>query len=314
MADIDMEAGVAKIVEGLGFEPEEPVEAPAETAAPETPEEPKQVVANAETPVVPPTTPVVKAPPQSWAKETHELWGKLPPEAQEQVLRREQQMLQGLEQYKSHFGIGKSMSEAIKPYEQVLQQQGVDAPKAVSVLLAAHQRLTTGTPEQRMAAYQDLGRQLGLSQAQGDPAAVAALQKIQQIEQQITQREREMHAAAMEKTAKEVEAFASDPAHPYFDEVAEDIVHMISAGHSLQDAYDKAIWANPVTRAKEQSRLQQETEKQLREKSAKEAEAARKASSANVRSRDTRKASTEPLGKMEDTLKDTFREIQNRTH
>ena len=45
-----------------------------------------------------------------------------------------------------------------------------------------------------------------------------------------------------------------------------------------------------------------------------EAEAARKASSANVRSRDTTKAPTEPLGKMDDTLRSKFNILEQLKH
>lgn len=306
--DFDMDAGVSQIVEGLGFEAEEdppPVDPPAE--APDTPAAPDAAA--------PPVAPVTRAAPQSWAKETHELWGKLPPEAQDQIERREKQMLEGLGQYKEFYGVGKSLHEAIAPFSQVLQSQGIEAPKAVSYLLAAHQRLTTGSEDQRRAAYQQLGEQLGLSApSQGDPAARAALELAQNTHRFIQDKQKEQFEKQRTATAKEVETFAADPAHPYFDEVADDIIVMIAAGHPLKDAYDKAVWANPVTRAKETARLQQETEKQLREKGKQDAEAARKARSANVRSQDTRKASTEPLGKMDDTLKQTLDAINSRPH
>lgn len=312
--DFDVEAGVSRIAEGLGLEAETPEVETPETPEPEAPAEGAPAApAAAATPASP--APVTRAPPQSWAKETHELWGKLTPEAQDQIERREKQMLDGLGQYKEYYGVGKSLSEAIAPFSQVLQQQGIEAPKAVSYLLAAHQRLTTGSEDQRRAAYQRLGEELGLAAAtNGDPAARAALEKAERLERLIADKESKSLEQAREKTSAEVAAFASDPAHPYFDEVAEDIITMIAAGHTLKDAYDKAIWANPVTRVKEQSRLQQESEKQLREKAKQEAENARKAKGANVRSQDTRKAPTEPLGKMDDTLKETLRDIQSRPH
>ena len=122
------------------------------------------------------------------------------------------------------------------------------------------------------------------------------------------------------KVESDVAAFAdakdehNNPKHPYFNDVADDIIPFLNAGASLQDAYDKAVWANPVTRAKEQARLKTEAEKSLRERSKTEAHAAAKASSANVRNRDTRKAPTEPVGKMEDTMKETLADIKARAH
>lgn len=67
---------------------------------------------------------------------------------------------------------------------------------------------------------------------------------------------------------EEITAFAADPAHPYFDEVTGDIAVLISAGHSLADAYEKAVWANPTTRQKEIARLEQLKNAQVPEEEA----------------------------------------------
>jgi hypothetical protein len=80
----------------------------------------------------------------------------------------------------------------------------------------------------------------------------------------------------------------------------------------LKDAYERAVYANPVTRQKEIARLQTEADTKLREKSKNEAEAARKAARTNVRSRDTRRTPTEPLGTMDETMKSTLSEIRSR--
>lgn len=60
----------------------------------------------------------------------------------------------------------------------------------------------------------------------------------------------------MARIEKEVEAFAADPAHPFFDELSDDIAAILKTGASLAEAYEKAVWANPVTRAKEILRRQ----------------------------------------------------------
>ena len=60
------------------------------------------------------------------------------------------------------------------------------------------------------------------------------------------------------KVSKIVDDFAKDPAHPYFDELADEIALQIKAGKTLQDAYETAVYANPVTRAKELARIQLE--------------------------------------------------------
>lgn len=266
-----------------------------------------------------PDAPVVKAPPKSWAKEHHERWGKIDKDTQDYIELREKQMLDGLEQYKGDSGFGKQLREVLTPYQPILKAQGLNEAQAVQTLLNAHYRLTQGGTEQRAAAYRELGKNLGLVQDDGteakiDPTVRALQEKISSIESTITtsrQAELEQHRA---RVSKEVEAFASDPKHPYFDDVADDIVAMLSTGASLEDAYGKAVWANPVTRQKEIARLQTEQTAELQKKAKTEAEIAKKAASTNVRGRDTRRTPTEPKGTMEDTMNDTLREIRSRAH
>jgi hypothetical protein len=316
--DFDMDAGVAEIAEGLGLSPEEPENPDTPDIQPELPETPE----TPEAPEVPEAQ--VKPAPKSWPKEMHEHWTKTPPQVQEYWEKREAQMLEGLEQYRGDATLGKSLKEVILPYQPMLQASGVDETKAVQFLLNAHYRLTNGSPEQRQAAYQQLGQNLGLVQAQEqqqiDPALRAVMERQQKLESALEQRQREAFEAKRGELTSHVAAFADakdekgNPKHPYFDEVADDIILLINAGHELDAAYDKAVYANPVTRQKELARLQKENEAKLREKADAEAKAARRASSSNVRSRDTRKAPTEPLGKMDDTMRDTLKEIRERTH
>lgn len=275
---------------------------------------------NSDTPATdqPAAAPSVKPPPKSWAREKHELWSKLPPEAQEYYKTREKQFLDGLDQYKTEASFGKSMRDVLTPYKPILAAQGIDEAQAVGYLMNAHYRLTQGSKEQRLAVFQELGRSLGLvdaAQEQQLPPEVRQLQeRLAGIESSLTARRQAELNEARNRAASEVTSFASDPANPYFDEVADDIVAMIQAGHSLKDAYEKAVWANPVTRQKEIARLQTESEAKLKQKATEEAEAARRASSTNIRGRETRRAPTEPKGTMEDTMRDTLERIRNRAH
>lgn len=310
---LDIEEAASGIATDL-FGPSEPVEQP---------EKPEPVAATpASEPA--PDAPAVRPPPQAWKKDYHQHWGKIPAEAQVVIEEREKQMLDGLGQYKEYHSLGKAMNEAILPYMPIIQAQGVEPAKAVQALFNAHYRITQGTREQRYAEFKALGERLGIldhvQQQQVDPALKALQERQDRIESSLTKRQREEFEASKTRVAGEVNAFADakddkgNLVNPYFNEVADDIIVFIGAGMNLNDAYDKAVWANPVTRAKETARLQTEAEAKLRGKSKQEADAARRASSTNVRSRDTRRAPTEPLGTMEDTLKTTLAEVKSRTH
>lgn len=270
----------------------------------------------------------VRNPPKSWAKEYHEHWAKMDPKAQEYVELREKQMLDGIEQYKDYSGFGKAMREVITPYKALIAAQGIDEPKAVAALMNAHYKMSSLPPQEKAAYFQMIARNYGVDlaqlpqgqQEQVNPAIQKLEQKLGTLENALSQREQAQREELKTKVTHDVTAFADEKdakgnlVRPYFDEVSEDIVTFIDRGASLQDAYDKAVWANPVTRAKEQARLKTEAQAQLRDKSKQEAEQARRATSTNVRSRDTNRAPTEPLGKMDDTLKDTLKKIQERTH
>jgi hypothetical protein len=304
--EFDVDSAVNEIGAGLGLG--------IEPDTPEVPETPDTVVASPEVPETP-ETPTVRAAPKSWPKDMHEHWAKTDPKVQEYWETREKQMLDGLSQYQEHSGFGKTMKEAIAPFEQMIQQHGLDAPKAVQYLLSAHQRLTHGTPESKLAAYQQLGRDLGLGeQQQIDPTVKALQDEVAQLKSGFTTEQQAKVKAESERIAKEVDAFAGDPAHVYFDECADHITRLITAGYSLQEAYDTAVMANPVTRAKEVARIQNEHEKKLRENARLNALPAKKAAGTNVRTRDTTRAPTEPLGTMEDTMKETLAAINARTH
>jgi len=251
----------------------------------------------------------------------HEHWGKMDPNVQGYWETREKQMLEGLEQYKGAAQQAKEFQSVLQPFEPLLKQQGLNAPQAVQYLLNAHSKLTQGTTESRATAYQELGRSLGLQAAPAaevpatiDPTVHALQQQMQAIQQGLTARQQADYQAAQTRTSQEVEKFASDPAHPHFNEVADDIVLLLKTGLSLQESYDKAIWANPLTREQQlQARLTSETEKQ-KENARLAALPKAKATRNNVRSLDSRKAPTESLGSMEDTIKATLQEIRQRVH
>ena len=266
--------------------------------------------------------------PKTWPKEMGEHWSKTPKEVQDYWEVREKQMLDGLEQYKGDAVYGKSMRDAITPYMALIQAQGIDAPKAVQTLLNAHYKLSVSPPSQKQQYLQYIAKQYGIDttglggEAQGQQAADPRYQqlqdKIHNLERVIQSGSEQQINAERTRISQEVNTFASDPAHPYFDDVADDIIVMLKSGLSLQDAYDRAVWANPVTRAKETARLQTEVKSESEKKAKEQAEAAKKAASANIRNRDTRRTPTEqPKGTMRDldgAMREAMREIKSRTH
>lgn len=313
-ATMDRDALVDRIGDMLGEDligkrQTEPVETPGlepTAAQPEPPPEPTpQPVQTYEVP-------------KSWKREMHEHWGKVSPEAQAYIIEREKQLLDGFQTFRP-------IQDALTPYQDYLSRRGASPAQAVAALLAAERRLTEGTIEQRRAAYQELGRNLkllddaiqqqqnGQPQTPVDPAVQTLQQRLDAMEQQVrAERDAKINQIRTENQ-KAVDAFAADTkAHPYFDEVANEIAILVSQGYSLQDAYDKAVWMNPVTAEKEKARLLTEAEAKWKENARLAALPKKKAASVNIQSDRDGPEPTEPVGTLEDTIKSELKKIRAR--
>lgn len=269
---------------------------------------------------------VTRTPPKSWTKEMQAKYASLPPEIQDYVITREKQMAEGLEKDRSDANLGRVMRDTMTPYRAMLQAQGVNEAQAVQSLMNVHYKLTNLPMSEKTTYLANIAKSYGIDlsslpqaeqQEQIDPTIKRLQDELNGIKQTLTSSQQAAINQAHERVAKDVEAFASDSSHPYFDEVADDIAAMIQVGHDLETAYEKAVWANPVTRQKEIARLQTEQEATLREKAKAAADTARKAASLNVKTRDTSKAPTGPRATMrnlDSALEESMREIKSRTH
>lgn len=252
--------------------------------------------------------------PASWKKDMQEKWEGVDPETQKYFLQRETQMKEGLEKDRGDANLGRTMRDVMAPYSEMLKTQNVDEPQMVKNLLGAHYRLSNSTDEEKVQLFNQLAQNYGVSldgsqPKEVDPALKALQEQVQGMSNHLSANHEATVQAARERVIADVDKFASDPEHSYFDEISDDIVPLINAGFSLEDAYEKAIWSNPVTRQKEIDRINKENETKVLENAKQEAQKAKKAKATNVRGRDTEKTPTEPLGTMEDTMKETYRKI-----
>lgn len=294
-------------------------EAPTESESELSEEQPEQQEQQAQ-PEPEPASP----PPKTWPKEMHDHWGKTPKEVQDYWNTREKQMLDGLEQYRGDATFAKQIKETLNPYMATINALGVDAPTAIRSLLNADHQLRVGSPSQKAQYLQHLAKQYGvdlsgIGQQEGQAPVDPRLQQLQDelhgLKQIIQTGNQQQLDEQRQKIQNEVNLFASDPKHPYFDEVSDEIVALLKSGATLEDAYEKAVWANPVTRQKEMTRLQTEQQAALKAKAIAEAEAKKKAASVNLRNRDSQRTPTGPRATMsglDSALRETMREIKSR--
>ena len=279
----------------------------------------------AEVPEETPTAPAAegaKPAPRTWRPEAAAAWATLPPTVQEEVLKREEEIFRGIEQYKTHANYGREIQQAMAPFEPILQRFNATPAQAVSQLMGLQQVLLSGTAAEKRQLVEGVIRTYGIDMGQPgeeppytDPQVADLRAKLAAIESNQQRAEAEKQASIRATLKAELDAFATDPANPYFDEVADDIGALLRGGGAkgLKDAYEKAVWANPVTRAKEQSRALAEAQAKDKKEAEERAAQARKATSANVRSNAKTVSSTAPLGSIDDTLAATLRDLKSRS-
>jgi hypothetical protein len=297
------EAAAARIRDASGkFAPKPAVE--ADSAAQNAATEPADPAAQAD---------AISPPPNTWKKEVAAKWAALPPEVRAEVERREQDMHRGIEQYKAQAAFAQTIERAMAPYQQTLQQLGVSPDRAIGELMAADHKLRHGSPEEKTAYFAQLAHNYGIDlagaaqhMANVDPNVFALQNRAQQLQAQLQQYQQTAQQQAEAQLNSEIAAFAADPSHSHFEAVRGHMSALLQAGQAkdLADAYEQAVYANPTTRA---AVLQQQAAAQ-REEAAKKAQAARAAASVNVPRRPAM-PTAQPIGSMDDTIRETFRRL-----
>jgi len=213
----------------------------------------------------PASTPAI-APPAGWTAAEKAEWSKLSPVAQAAVSRREAEIARGGQQWSEH---KQRYEAALAPIAQAANRRGISTQDGITQLMAAQDFLDRDAP----SAIKWLARNYGVDLATlaGQPPAdgsrenppapdISALvhQAVQPLLAPIQER---MRAEAFEKeqsTVNLVTDFASQPGHEHFNEVQTELMALIPAVKAanphwtidkvLQDAYDRAVYANPTTR------------------------------------------------------------------
>lgn len=297
---------------------------PDAVAAPETPaEEP------AETPEDPAVAPPVKPgavdltkPPTSLKGNVQAKWQSLDEDVRAEFHRREANFHEGLSAYKQMADIGKIMDAEVRPYEAMLRAAGLSAPVAVRDLLNTAYQLRTGTAEAKtqivmniakqygidLTNLQETAQQLAAAEPKIDPNIAPLQEKLSAIEQMIEDQKKEASQREYAELQKETQTFAANPKNKFYELVKLDMAALIETGRAdgLQDAYDKAIWANPEARAQLLAEQQAVERKQKAEKAA----AAKKAASTNVAPRGTLPA-TPKAGSIDDVIRAKYRELMS---
>jgi hypothetical protein len=193
--------------------------------------------------------------PKSWKKEMEAEWTKLPASVRAHVLKREEDVYQGIKQYAAN---SQSYDAITTPFKEIFSQHpDVQPVQLFQNLMHSHVKLLTLPPEEKAAFGRQLLEAYGISpdgsvpQAQNLPPGYQQMQaELAETRRIIRSNQAAAHAAEVARYEAEIKAFAS--ANPLFPEVQDDILRLISTGAAVdvKSAYETAVWANPATRAK----------------------------------------------------------------
>lgn len=225
-------------------------------------------------PIPSPAPPPGDRAPVSWKPAIREKWKALPAEVQQEVLRRERETDQVLNESAQARRMVSEFQQITSPYEMFFRQEGVNALQATDNLMRTAAALRTSAPPQKAQLVADMIMQFGVDtnlldqmltariqggqgrqQPQYDPGLAQLLdqrlQPIQQFMTEIQQRRMEQQNMTLSQAQTELDMFLNDPANEFAQDVRQDMADLLELSArrgqtmSLQDAYSRATLAHP---------------------------------------------------------------------
>jgi hypothetical protein len=256
----------------------------AETAAPVT----ENAVQTAETTQEQANKPAIDAP-ISWTAEQKAKFASLPPDTQAYIAQRDKESHEAITRAGQQIKAFEPIGKVIEQYGHVFQKNGLQPHDGIARMMAVNEMLE----QNPRAAIAEIAKAYGVNlQGQTDEQnATPESQRIAELEARLarqeshlTAQERQREAAESNTLAREIADFAKDK--PHFETVRKVMAGLMSSGaaETMQDAYDRAVYADPTIR---QSLLAEEQGKAEEARKAAEAErvkAAKKAAGVNVKS------------------------------
>ena len=199
-------------------------------------------------------------PPPGWSPTAKVAFDKLPPEVKQAVANREEEINKGFAKFQEYKPIdrfmemakqsGTTLDKALENYTsiendlrrdfisgvgRICQNQGVHPVALAQAILARHGVSPTQTGEP------------GATQEVRQPAPSVDLSPVMQ---KITALESFIEQQQSQGVQTELQRFASDPKHAFFENVRVVMGRLMNSGQAedLEDAYDQACWANKEIR------------------------------------------------------------------
>ncbi len=199
--------------------------------------------------VAPAAPPIEKiAAPQEWSGLAKVKWDRLPVDVQREIAQHETMRMQATQDLMP-------VKELVDVNKEFLVNQAGSVPEAMRQMML-FARMSVDNPVQlaehilRSKGIDPRVAFSGQPQAPQQPQDIQSYvaQLVQQAIQPITAQAEQQQTQQLQTT---LDTFASDPKHPFFNDVRYHMGQLIEAkaAKSLDEAYEMATWANPTIRA-----------------------------------------------------------------
>lgn len=264
--------------------PVEAAEAPLEVAEGDVPESAE------ESPGEAPIEPYAH-----WTEEEKAIFANQPREVQQVMIDRQKDMDRRYTEKTTEIAdFRKSwepVNEIFAPYMADLQASGTNPAQLINEWAGTYMSLLqdpAGTIHALAAQYGvDLGATEEGEDGYVDPQIYSLQQQLQQLQGSLSERDQRDYATQVTAAQAEIDRFkeattdTGEPAHPFFDEVFDQMVKLAKAETAegrtpeLNQLYEDAVYLNPTVRAKVLAAQQEATAKKAKEAAREKAEKAR---------------------------------------
>lgn len=211
----------------------------------------------------PAETPTIRMP-ASLKPELKARWEQLDPDVQAELVRREEEVQSAKSEWDKKANRYNQLDAVISPVRERIALAGTTEDQYIRQLIAADEILRSNPevglrevarmygvhPSQLNAVMQQQAAEQQYSQGY-HPVIDQLEAKVQQLIDHINQQQYAEEERANADLQAHIDAFKSDPAHRYFEDVRPLMAALFSAGQvtDLKTAYDMAVYADPKIRA-----------------------------------------------------------------
>jgi len=207
--------------------------------------------------------------PASWRPSIREAFGKLPPEIQEEVNRRESEINSGLREASESRRVHREMQEIVAPYMAQITAEGGTPMGAFKSLLNTAHILRNGAPQQKAILAAQMVMQHGIpiemldsalaqltngQVPRNDPTIQAIDQRlapVMEFMQRMNSNTQQYQQRQDQSIEQELASFIADPKNEFYSDVADDMADILDLGArrgkqiTLQEAYGRATMLHP---------------------------------------------------------------------